>query len=99
MSDLNNSLRQEGSGGQVEHLLQENLRYNRAIFAEMKKVKRFMLWRTIFSVIWLVLFVVPVILSLIYLPSFLNNFYKNYQDLMTGSQGVFDLANQLKQVK
>lgn len=83
----------------LEQLLQENLKYNRAIYADTQKIRRYMFWRFIFNIIWLVLIVAPIILAFIYLPPALRGLYDSYQSLLGGAEGGLDLLNQLKQLR
>ncbi|NCN07120.1 hypothetical protein GW933_00340 [Candidatus Falkowbacteria bacterium] len=83
----------------IEDLLRENIRYNRAIFSDMQKIKRHMMWRTIFNVIWLILFVAPLIVAAIWLPSFISDFTAQFQGFTGNSSNTIDLLQQLQQLK
>ena len=83
----------------LEELLQENLKYSRAIYADTQKIRHYMLWRFIFNLIWLALIVAPIILAFIYLPPVLRELYDSYQNLLGGAESSFDLLNQLKQLR
>lgn len=83
----------------LEELLQENIRYSRAIFADMQKIKRHMLWRTIFNIIWLILFITPLIVAVFWLPSFISDFTAQFQGLTGGTTNTVDLLQQLQQLK
>lgn len=83
----------------LEDLLKENLRYNQAILADLQKVKRHMLWRTIFNIIWLILVLAPLLVAIFWLPEIISDFSKQFQDLTGDSQGTLDLFNQLKQLR
>ena len=84
---------------QLEDLLKENLRYNRAIFADLQKVKRHMRWRTIFNIVWLILILAPLLLAIFWLPEIIADFLKQFQELTGDSQGTLDLLKQLKQLR
>ncbi len=76
-------------------LLKENLRYSQAIYADTVKIRRYMRWRMIFNLIWLVIVLAPIILAFIYLPPF----FKQFQELITDGQSSLDFLNQLKNLK
>jgi len=83
----------------LEELLQENLKYSRAIYTDTQKIRRYMFWRFIFNLIWLALIIAPIILAFIYLPPALRGLYDSYQNLLGGAESSFDLLNQLKQLR
>jgi len=83
----------------LEELLKENLRYSRTILVDMQKIKRHMMWRTIFNLIWLVLFVAPVIIAIFWLPSFIGDFIQQFQGLTGDGSNTVDLLKQLQQLK
>ena len=85
--------------GHLEELLKENLRYNRAIFADIQKIKRHMLWRTIFNIIWLILILAPLLIAIFWLPEIISDFLKQFQDLTGDGQGTLDLLKQLQQLR
>ncbi len=83
----------------VQRLLEENLRYNKAIYEDTQKIRRYMFWRLVLGVIWLVIVLAPIIFALIYLPPIFSQMYEQYQELLTGGQGTFDLIKQLNTIK
>lgn len=88
----------EGHKSNLEELLKENIKYSRAIFADTQKIRRYMMWRMIFNIIWLVLFFAPLILAMFWLPQFISNFVQQFQGL-TGGSNTVDLLQQLQQLK
>jgi len=84
---------------QLEDLLRENLRYSQAIFSDLKKIKRHMMWRTIFNLLWLILILAPLIIAIFWLPQLISDYTKQFQDLTSQGQGSLDLLNQLQQLK
>ena len=83
----------------LEDLLKENLRYNRVIFSDIQKIKRHMLWRTIFNIIWLILILAPLLVAIFWLPEIISDFLKQFQELTGDSQGTLDLLKQLQQLR
>jgi hypothetical protein len=83
----------------LERLLSENLKYAKAIYADTQKIRRFMFWRMIINIVWILLIIAPIIVAFIFLPPALNDLYQSYQNLLGGAQGGFDLLEQMKQLK
>lgn len=83
----------------TQQLLEENLRYSKAIYEDTQKIRRYMFWRLVLGVVWLVVVLAPIIFALIYLPPIFGQMYDQYQELLTGGQGTFDLIKQLNTIK
>jgi hypothetical protein len=93
--------RQPG-GGEWRELLQENQRYLKAIYRQVEKTRRYILWGRVISVIYLILILAPIIIALVYLPPLVRNTFAPYQELLGGSsskqdvnQGLLEQAQQL----
>jgi len=87
------------SDGRLEDLLEENLRYNRMIYADSQKIKRYMFIRVVFNIIWFVIILGPIIAALIWMPPFFREAYSGYQELLGQTQGAGDLLNQLNSLR
>ena len=96
-NNLDDGYRSEKSN--LEELLKENLRYSRAILADTQKIKRHMMWRTIFNIVWLVLFVAPLIVAIFWLPQIMGDFIGQFQGLTGDGANTVDLLKQLQQLK
>ncbi|OIO46443.1 MAG: hypothetical protein AUJ28_02485 [Parcubacteria group bacterium CG1_02_37_51] len=66
---------------QIKKLLQENLEYSKEIYEINQKVKRYIFWGRIISLVQLLLVIVPIILGIIYLPSLASDFIHNFTGL------------------
>mgnify|MGYP006995618917 CR=1 FL=1 len=66
---------------QIKKLVQENLEYSREIYELNQKIKRYIFWGRIMSLIQLLFIIVPVILGIIYLPSLAGDFIQNFTGL------------------
>jgi hypothetical protein len=77
----------------VEEMMAENLRLTEDIHRMTKTVKNYVVFQRILSFIYLLLIVVPLILSIIYLPPLLNNVIGQYQDLLGGDQAANNIKN------
>jgi len=82
---------------ELKSLLVENLKYSRAIYKDVQKMRRYMFWRMIINIFWIILVIAPIIIAVIYLPPALMGLYESYQELLGEGQGSLDLINQLNQ--
>jgi len=57
---------------QVKILLEQNLEYSKEIYKIMKKTQRYILMGRVMSIIYVILIVAPLILGVMFLPSFLK---------------------------
>lgn len=81
----------EANDNQLKELLSENLRLTKEVHAMTRSVKRYITFQKVLSVVYLLLFVVPLILGMIYIPKFLGDYLLPYQELLTGEQSMNDL--------
>ncbi|MFA5020486.1 MAG: hypothetical protein WC517_00245 [Patescibacteria group bacterium] len=58
----------------IKKLLVENLADTKILKEEICRIKSYMRWRTIVSLIWIALIVLPAILALFYVPDFIKGF-------------------------
>jgi len=65
---------EENQNEELKRLLIENLADTKILKEEIIRIKSYMRWRTIVSVIWIALIVMPAILALFYIPEFINEF-------------------------
>lgn len=78
----------------LEELLKKNLELTEEVYKMTKKIKGHMVLQKIFSLIYLLIIVVPIILGLIYLPPLLKNMVGPYMELLNeGSAGGINLDN------
>ena len=66
----------------VKNLLEKNLELTQEIHGMMKSVKRYMLWQRIMGIIYFLLIVVPIVLSILYLPPLMKNLFGQYQQIL-----------------
>lgn len=87
----------------IEKLLEENLKLTQEVHLMTKKIKNYVTFQKILSVFYLLIFIIPLILSIIYLPVFLRNYLSPYQGLLNDNgkninlnspQGIGDVLNQ-----
>lgn len=67
---------------ETKKILEENLRLNKEIHAMTKKIKNFVIWQQVFGIIKILIFVIPIILGIIYLPPLFKELTGTYQELL-----------------
>lgn len=70
--------------------MEENLALTKEIYAMTKKIKGYIVFQKVMSLVYIMLIVVPIILSIIYLPPLLNGLFNQYKDILgiqPGSDG------------
>jgi len=89
---------------QIKKLLEENLEYSRAVYSETLKIKRYILWGRVMSLLQLLIVLIPIILGIIYLPPLIQNFVGSFsvfgsgQDVPAASGGLNSILDQYKEV-
>ena len=76
-------------------LAKENLDYTKLIYKDTQKIRKFMFWRTVINIVWIVIVVAPAIAALIYLPTLFGGSLSNLFSLLKQSQGI-DMFQELK---
>ena len=91
---------------EIKRLLEENLKFSQAIYADTQKMRRYMFWSKMMSVIWIILVIGPVILAAFWLPSLLGPLTSNYSQILgsdgstpTPAGGSLEFIKELKQLK
>lgn len=88
---------------QIKKLLEENIEYSKEIYHLSLKVKKYIFWGRMMSLIQLLFIIVPIILGIIYLPSLLGNFFGSLGGmsgmLNSGDAGGMDVNNLFDQYK
>jgi hypothetical protein len=77
-------------------LAKENLDYTKLIYKDTQKIRRFMFWRLVINIIWIILIIAPAIVAIIWLPPLLNNLFGNYADLFGNMDSINSVLNDLK---
>lgn len=81
----NNPLAGGNNQPELRELLEENLKYAKAVYWSVEKVRRHLLWQRIFTLIYIfVLIVLPLIIAAIYLPPYIKNYLGPYLELLQG---------------
>ena len=73
---------------QIKRMVEENLKLSEENKEMIKKMKGYLRFQKIVSIFYFLLIVVPIILSIIYLPPILKNVAEPYLDLIKGTDGI-----------
>lgn len=73
------------SNEEIKKLLEENLELTRETQKMVKKVKNHIVLEQFFSIIKILIIVVPLILAYLYLPTILKPYIEQYQQVMQGA--------------
>jgi hypothetical protein len=67
---------------EIKKLTKENSGAIHLLAEDMAKIKRYMRIRMIINIVWIIIVVLPAVVALIYLPSFISNYIGNVSDWM-----------------
>ena len=90
---------QKENSGQMEKLLEENLRLTNEIYKMTKKINSFVVWSRIFGFLKALVFVAPIVLGIIYfkpLLSLMGQAFAPYKELLNMTDSP-DIKNQVMQ--
>jgi len=79
---------------ELKELLKENNEMLKAVLKISKMTKKYVVWQQIFSLLKILIFVIPLILGIMYLPSILEDVLTPYKELLNmGGQAGADLES------
>lgn len=67
---------------EIKKILEQNLELTKEIYVMTKKIKGYVTFQKVMSLVYLALIVVPIILSIIYLPPLLKGAFDQYKDIL-----------------
>ncbi|MFC1678115.1 hypothetical protein ACFLZ9_00080 [Patescibacteria group bacterium] len=67
---------------EIRELLNKNLELTKEILEMTKKIKKFITFQKVMSIIYILIIVVPIILSIFYLPPLLKDVIGPYKELL-----------------
>lgn len=76
----------------IKSLIEENQRLTKLVLSNTERIRKYILWGRVMSLIYLAIIVTPLVLALIYLPPFFKSALSPYQDLLNTS-GTVNSAN------
>lgn len=63
----------------TQKLIKENIRLTRELKGEIKKIKRWIAIGRLFTILQVLIIIVPIVLAIIYLPPFLKPYFEKIQ--------------------
>lgn len=103
---INREVENEGEiSNDIKRLVEENLKLTEEVYKMSKYIKRFVVFSQIASVLKILLFAIPIILGILYLPPLLEQVFSQYQELLgipgkvnnlQSAPGAGDILNLLK---
>lgn len=69
---------QNNSHVDLQELLEENLKYAKAIYWSTEKIRRYMFWMRMIRIIWILVVLAPIIFAAFYLPPLFKTFTSSY---------------------
>lgn len=82
---------------EIKKILEQNLALTKEIYVMTKKIKSYITFQKVMSLVYIMLIVVPIVLSIIYLPPLLKGLFKQYQEILgiqpSNSDSIQNLLN------
>ena len=69
------------SAHEIAQLLRANLEKSEEVLKVSQDIKNYMRWQNIWSIVRLLVIIIPIIIGIIYLPPLIKNYIQQYQDL------------------
>lgn len=63
-------------------LLEDNLSYSKKLYEDTQKIRKYIIWQKISTIIKVLLIIIPLALAFLYLPPFLQGFVSQYRNLL-----------------
>jgi hypothetical protein len=81
----------------LKKLLEKNLAVAEETLLVVKGIRKYIFWQRIWGWVKFFIFIVlPIVLTIIYLPPLIDSFMKQYQDLMGGAGNASTINSLLK---
>jgi hypothetical protein len=78
----------------IRDLLEENIKLSKQILVSTEKTRKQVRWTQIWSLIRLIIIIIPIILAILYIPPFLSKLSESFGKLYGGEQ--FNILELLK---
>ena len=84
---------------EIKNLLEENLKLVQETHDMVRSIKKHIVLEQVFNVVKILIIVIPIVLSIIYLPALLKPYLEQYQQLMQQTSAISpDINDTLKQI-
>lgn len=67
---------------EIKKILEQNLELTKEIYVMTKKIKGYVTFQKVMSLVYIMLIVVPIVLSIIYLPPLLKGVFDQYKEVL-----------------
>ncbi len=67
---------------EIKNLLEENIRLTREIHGMARKIKNYVVFQRVLSLIYVLIIIIPLVLGAIYLPPLIRSLINPYQELL-----------------
>jgi len=67
---------------EIKELLEKNLKWSQILYEQNRKINSKLFWWDVAGWIKIAIIAVPVVLAFIYLPPYLQSFFKQYQNIL-----------------
>lgn len=84
--------------GEIKSLLEKNLKWSQIIYEQNRKINRKLMWMAVGNWLKILIIVVPIVLGVIYLPSFIKNLTSKYGAYLPGKTNVTGGGNSVNDV-
>jgi len=75
---------EKDSAHEIAQLLRANLEKSEEVLKVSQNIKNYMRWQNIWSIIRLLVIIIPIIIGIIYLPPLIKNYIQQYKTLISG---------------
>jgi hypothetical protein len=91
--------REEEELRELKELLKKDIELSERILEMSEYIKNFVFWQKVFSVLKILLIVVPLVLGLIYLPPLIKKAFEPYQELLNIQREIRELPGFLQYLR
>ena len=67
---------------ELKKITEENYRLNQEMFIRVEKIEKYLKWQKIWAILRILIIVIPIILSLIFLPPLLRQVFEGYGEIL-----------------
>lgn len=83
---------------EIRKLLEQNLKISQELHEMTKKIKHWITMQRIWTIIKIIIILIPIVLGIIYLPSLLKQALQPYQELLNLTEQTSEQQNMIEQI-
>ena len=84
-----------GNGEELKKLLEKNIKLSEEILLLTTKTRKYIFWQQVYGVLKILIFVVPIVIGVIYLPQLLRDLFEQYGGLLGFGKGIEQVSPEL----